>query len=373
MTRRRSAGEGSIFFWEKKGLWVGRITLPDGKKRTKYNKKQQVVKDWLLTERNKLKQGIFISDEKMTLETFLRRYLEDYGKRSLRLTTYESYTFIIERHIIPELGSVKLKDLRPDQINHLLSKEIETGRSNRFAAYVLAILKASLNLAVKWELLSKNPALMVSPPRVKFEVPETWSAQELQKFLSHIKDDRWAGIYYLSCTGMRKGEILGVPLNALHLDKGYLVVLQTLYFTQKQGIILQEPKTKKSRRMIVLPDFVKVALKIHLAKRKNLSQSPRWKESGLVFTTDIGTSINPHNLLKHFKAKTAEAGLPRIKFHSLRHSVASILLENNTHPKLVAELLGHSSVNLTLNQYSHVINPMNTVVADTLNRVVDLE
>lgn len=371
MARRRSAGEGSIFFWKEKELWVGRITLPDGKKRTKYNKKQSVVKDWLLIERNKIKQGIFIADDKMTVGTFLGRYLEEYAKRSLRLTTYESYKFIVERHIIPELGLVKLKDLRPDQINHLLSKEIESGRSNRFAQYVLAILKAALNLAVKWELLSRNPALMVSPPKIELKVPETWSANQLQTFLNHIKDDRWAGIYYLACTGMRKGEILGVPVNALHLDKGYLVVVQTLYFTTSQGIILQEPKTKKSRRMIVLPEFVKEALKIHLAKRQMLSQSPRWKESGLVFTTDIGTHINPQNMLKHFKAKTIEAGLPKIKFHSLRHSVASILLENNTHPKLVSELLGHSNVNLTLNQYSHIINPMNTVVADTLDKAVN--
>jgi integrase len=112
------------------------------------------------------------------------------------------------------------------------------------------------------------------------------------------------------------------------------------------------------------------ALKIHLAKRQVLSQSPHWKESGLVFT-DIGTPINPYNMLKHFKAKTAEAGLPRIKFHCLRHSVASILLENNTHPKLVSELPGHSNVNLTLNQCCHIINPMNTVVADTLDKAVN--
>jgi hypothetical protein len=149
MARRRSAGEGSIFFWKEKELWVGRITLPDGKKRTKYNKKQSVVKDWLLIERNKIKQGIFIADDKMTVGTFLGRYLEEYAKRSLRLTTYESYKFIVERHIIPELGLVKLKDLRPDQINHLLSKEIQ-GEQSGFAQYVLAILKAALNLAVKW-------------------------------------------------------------------------------------------------------------------------------------------------------------------------------------------------------------------------------
>ena len=370
MARRRSAGEGSVFWWEKKELWVARITLPDGKKRTKYNKKQSVVKDWLLAERNKLKQGIFIADDKITLETFLQRYLADYAKRSLRVTTYESYKFLIERHMIPELGMVKLKDLRPDQISHLLTKLMESGRTPRFAEYVLAVLKAALNLAVKWELIAKNPALLVSPPKVKFTIPLTWNANQLQTFLNCVKNDRWAGIYYLACTGMRKGEILGLPLKALDLDKGYLMVVQTLYFTRGQGIILQEPKTDKSRRMIVLPDFVKEALKIHLAKREALSIGPHWKDSGLVLTTDIGTAINPNNMLKHFKAKTAEAGLPRIKFHNLRHTTASLLLERNVHPKIVAELLGHSSVNLTLNQYSHIINPMNTVAADTLDTVM---
>ena len=148
------------------------------------------------------------------------------------------------------------------------------------------------------------------------------------------------------------------------------MVTQNLVFIPRAGLVLQEPKTEKSRRMIILPEFVKEALRIHLVKREALSNRSNWKESGLVFTTGIGTAINPQNMLKHFRAKLAEAGLPRIRFHSLRHSVASILLENNTHPKLVAELLGHSNVNLTLNQYSQLINPMNTVVADTLNKAV---
>jgi integrase len=363
---RRSAGEGTLFFWEEKGLWVGRITLPDGKKRTKTSKKQQAVKDWLLAERNKVKQGIFVSDDKLTLGSFLNRYLEEHAKKSLRTSTLESYRFVIEKHIIPELGAVRLVALTPIQINHLISK-VASRRTERFAEYVLAILKASLNVALKWELIGKNPALLVTPPKVEFRVPTTWSAGELQTFLSHIKDDRWAGIYYLACTGMRKGEILGLPLSALHLDKGYLMVVQTLYFIQGKGIVLQQPKTKKSRRLIVLPDFVREALDIHLAKRQVLAQSPKWKESGLVFTTDIGTAINPHNMLKHFKANLTAVGLPNIKFHSLRHSVASILLERNVHVKLVSELLGHSNTSLTLNTYSHVINPLNTIASDTMN------
>jgi integrase len=369
MARKRSSGEGSLHYWEEKDYWVGRLLMPDGKRKAKYNKSQKVVKDWLVNERKKLMDGIFTPDDKITLSSFLGRYLEDYCKRSLRVTTYESYKAVIENHIIPELGSVRLSQLRADQINHLLSK-VEKGRSARFTEYVYAILKAALNMAVKWGLLTKNPALMVSPPKVKFKVPDTWSAGQLQKFLEHVKDDRWAGIYYLACTGMRKGEILGLPLKALDLDKGYLMVIQTVQFVQGQGLLILEPKTEKSRRMIVLPDFVKEALRTHLVKRQSLSQGPHWKESGLVFTTDIGTAINPHNLLHHFKANLAEADLPNIKFHSLRHSVASILLQQNTHPKLVAELLGHSSINLTLNTYSHITNPMNRVIADTLDKAV---
>ena len=131
-----------------------------------------------------------------------------------------------------------------------------------------------------------------------------------------------------------------------------------------------DPKTDKSRRMIVLPDFVLEAIKIHLNKRKVLSQSPHWKDCGLVFTTDLGTPISPRNLLRHFKTKLKEAGLPEIRFHDMRHTTASLLLERNVHPKIVSELLGHSSINLTLSTYSHIINPMNKVASDTMDDIV---
>jgi integrase len=247
---------------------------------------------------------------------------------------------------------------------------LRRGRSERHAEYIHAILKASLNVAVKWELLQKNPALMVSPPKVKFKLPIIWSGEEFQKFLQFIQGDRWSGIYHLAALGMRKGEILGLPVSALDLDGGYLMVVQNLQYVKGEGAVLLEPKTEKSRRRILLPDFVKEALRIHLVKRSELSGMPSWKESGLVFTTDIGTPINPQNLLKHFKKKTREAALPKIKFHSMRHSCASYLLSQNVHPKIVQELLGHSTVNLTLNTYSHIINPLNSVASDALSKMV---
>jgi len=368
---KRSSGEGSLHFWEERGYWVGRLVMPDGKRKSKYNKSQKVVKDWLLAERGKLKQGIFVSDDKLTLEAFLRRYLEDHVKTSLRITTYESYRGVVEGHIIPAIGSVKLSQLRADQINYLLSKVRSSGVSDRYVEYVYAILKAALNLAVTWELLTKNPITLVAHPKVAFSVPEIWSPQQLQKFLDQVKNDRWEAIYYMACLGMRKGEILGTPLRALNVDKGYLMVIQNLQFVPGQGLLLLEPKTQKSRRLIRLPDFVCGALKKHITKRALLAQSPDWKESGLVFTTDIGTAINPQNMLKHFKANLRAASLPNIRFQDLRHSVVSFLLvEKNLNPKLVAELVGHSTTKLTMDRYAHLINPLSRLVADTLGDIV---
>jgi integrase len=369
--KRRAKGEGSVYFWDAKELWVGQITLPDGKRRTKYGHTQKEVKDWLLAERGKISQGTYIPDEKITVAGFLRQYLEDHGKRTLRATTLTSYTDIIERHIIPEIGKLRLTQLRADHLNHLYSKKLSSNLSDRTVEYIHGVLRRALNRAVKWGLIAKNPTDMASPPSVKFKTPSTWTGEQVKQFLEQIRDDRWAGIYYLACgVGMRKGEILGLPLSALDLEKGYLKVTQSLQYIPSRGLNLLDPKTDKSRRMIVLPSFVVEALKAHLARRERLSQGPHWKESGLVFTTDIGTPISPRNLLRHFKTKLTEAGLPEIRFHDLRHTTASLLLEKNVHPKIVSELLGHSSITLTLNTYSHIINPMGRVAADAMDEAV---
>jgi integrase len=148
------------------------------------------------------------------------------------------------------------------------------------------------------------------------------------------------------------------------------MVVQNLQYIPGGGLLLLEPKTENSKRRIKLPIFVKDALKKHLVRRQVLSQSPEWKESGLLFTTNIGTPISPRNMVRHFKTKLSLLGLPEIRFQDLRHTVASILFEKGTHPKLVQELLGHSSIKVTLDRYSHLINPLNSVVADSLDDAI---
>lgn len=154
----------------------------------------------------------------------------------------------------------------------------------------------------------KNPTDMASPPSVKFKVPSTWTSNELRSFLDSLKTDRWAAIHYLACTGMRKGEILGLPLKALDIEIGFLRVVQTLQFVPGKGLLILDPKTERSRRLIRLPKFVREALKDHLTRRAVLAQNPEWKESGLVFTINIGTPITPRNMLRHFKNKLSAVG-----------------------------------------------------------------
>lgn len=136
MARRRSRGEGSVFFLDKKGLWASKLPLPDGKSRWHYGKTQKEVKDWLLKERGNLAEGSYVADDKVTVEAFLRRYLEDYGKRSLRATTYSGYLGVIERSIIPEIGHLRLTQLRAEHLNHLYGKKLSAGLSNRSVEYI---------------------------------------------------------------------------------------------------------------------------------------------------------------------------------------------------------------------------------------------
>jgi integrase len=356
MAKRRAKGEGSIFYSESHKSWVAEIYI-DGKKKRKYSKRQSVVREWLLTQRNAVKTGVFIADEKVSVSKFLRRYLEDIAAPTLKPKTIDSYTYLIEKHIIPHLGDLRLIQVRPDHLQTFYNLKLSEGLSKRTVQYCHAVLRRAFNQAVNWELLIRNPTDAVSPPQPQKQAPVTLSVDQIKKFLESVKDHSYYHIYLLAVgCGLREGEILALEGRDIRLPEGAISVRQTLIMIGGK-LELGVPKSEKSRRVVMMPDFV-----IEELKKIDIPE-------GLIFTTRTGRPISPRNLLRHFHASLAKAGIPRVKFHSLRHSFATIHLLSGTNPKVVQEALGHSTISLTLDTYSHVIPTLQKEAAKKLDGI----
>ncbi len=356
MPKRRSSGEGSIFFNEPENCWVAEIVLPDGRKKRKRSKRQQIVKDWLLEQRNAVRNGILIVDDQITVEQFFNRFLSDVVDRTLKPKSIDSYRYLTSKHILPSLGNLKLKDVRPSHLQTLYSTKLDEGLSKRTVQYIHAVLRRAFNQAVKWELLVKNPTSSVTPPAPIKKAPETLSVDQIKVFLKAVEGHRFYPIYLIAIgCGLREGEILGLEARDIDIEKGIISVRQTVVYIRGK-LSLGEPKTAKAQRSVAMPSFVAEGLKALPVE-------------GLIFKTSNGTPISPRNLLHHFHDSLAKAGLPRVKFHSLRHSYASIQLLSGTNPKIVQEALGHSSIQLTLDTYSHLIPTLQKEAAQKMDIV----
>jgi integrase len=360
--RRRGSGEGTIFYIKERDLWVGRMTLPDGGRRTKSSKVKQVVKDWLLENRNQLRQGILPADDTVTVAEFLNNYMENIGKQMLRPTTQKMYNSYIRVHINPVIGRVKLKDLRPDHLQTLYRQKLTEGLSKRTVQIIHGIIRRVLNQAVSWQLIPRNVSLLVRAPRPEKVAAAFYTKQQLNILLNAVKGQKYELIYLLLVFGgFREGEVLGIHASDCDMENR-LINVRHQVVTVKGGMIISEPKTKSSRRAVTLPAIAFNALKAHL---EQLQGKP-----GLIFTTSTGRPISPRNFIRHFKKTIKEAGLPDLTVHGIRHSHASLLLSAGEHPKLVQERLGHSSITLTLDTYSHVIPSMGQQVADKLDKIM---
>jgi integrase len=361
MAKRRADGEGSLFWSETEQTWIGEIILPNGKKKRKRNKKQQVVKAWLLDQRKAVSENRILPNENLTLGTFLDRFITDVASLTLRPSTLRSYDYLIRDHIKPELGHIRLVALRPDDLQSLYRKKLDEGLSRRTVQYIHAVVRRALNQAVKWELIYRNPTDAVTPPRPKKEAPKTLSAEEAKPFFAVVRDHPYFPLYLIATLmGLRKSEILGLRWQDISFEQGTLSINHIV--SEIQGQIYEgAPKTESSRRTVVMPEVVREALLKHRALTSG--------KQGLVFTTSTGNPISQRNLTRHFHASLKKAGLPRIRFHDLRHTAATLLLQENVHPKIVQSMLGHASITQTLDTYSHVIPSVGKKAADKMDEL----
>ncbi|HZU68802.1 MAG TPA: site-specific integrase [Ktedonobacteraceae bacterium] len=374
---KRGNGAGSVYRRKSDGKWVGSITLENSKRKVFYGKTQKEVQDKVNEALYQQQKGTLVTAPNEPLEDYLRRWLEDVCMPpNLRVSTYVKYKKTIETYIIPALGKVPLQKLEPLHVKRLCNNQQKRGLSPKMVGEIHGLLHKALDDAVKWGLLARNVCDLVDRPRVeKKEIPVLDKNQALA-LLESVKQHR-LGVLLLVVltTGMRRGELLALRWADVNLEKGALFVNKTVDYIPHYGYVENGPKSKSGRRTIKIAAFVVEILKAHREKQQVLKAKAglRWVEKDLVFCGLTGDYFNPNYLLRLFKEVLVEAGLPHMRFHDLRHSAATILLAMGIHPKVVQELLGHSSFLITMNLYGHVFPSMLDEVVEKWNREFNAE
>ncbi len=369
--QKRGNGEGSVR-QRPDGTWEARLTLPDGARRSFYAKTRAEAARKLASAQGTVQQGLPLPAGRMTVGAFLTDWLTNTVKPSVRPRTYQSYDAVVRLHLVPTLGTLPLQSLSPQRIQALLNSKTADGFSPRSVAYIRAVLRIALNQALAWNLIARNPAPLVKPPKAKKHTMTVFTPEHARQFLDAVRGDRLEALYTVALAlGLRRGEALGLQWRDIDIDAGTLTIAHQL---QRVGgtLTLTEPKSYESRRTLILPAVALDALRQHRIRQleEQLALGGAWRGSGFVFTSTIGTPLDERNVSRMFKRLLTSAGLPDMRFHDLRHSAASLLLAQGVSAKMVQELLGHSNISLTLGTYSHVIPQLARDTADRMNAVL---
>jgi integrase len=366
--KKRGQNEGSIYFHNKSKSWCAQISL-EGKRISKYFKIKTEARAWIKETLDQIDNGLTFKGANSTVKQFLSEWIIAVTP-NLAPTSARDYASYINRHINPYLGKIKLSELRPDHVQTFYNRLSQKGCTQSTIRIVHAVLHKSLNQAVRWGLIGRNPASLVEKPKPKKKEMKTWNNLQVMSFLSVIQDPKYQALFYLAVTtGMRQGELLGLMWEDLDWITGYIQVKRQLQRITGYGKVLRKPKTASGQRMIVLGQTALDMLKENKEnqfKLKNFA-GEKWEENDFIFTSNKGTGIEPRRMYLMFKKYSAKANLPSIRLHDLRHTAATLMLQENVHPKIVQERLGHSDITLTLNTYSHVTPVMQSDVAEKLD------
>jgi integrase len=371
-TTNRGHNEGSIYQRASDGLWVAALTLPNGKRRAYYGKTRSEARDKLKEAQRELDNGIDLDASRQTVGQFLDRWLSDVAKPGVRPSTYESYRLHVERHLKPALGHLALRKLTPQHVQALMNEKVKAGLAPRTVHLMRATLRRALGYAVKWSLVTRNVATLVEPPRAVRKPVQPLNAEQVRRFLDATRDDRFGPLFHVAiASGLRQGELLGLQWEDVDFAAGTVTVRRALQRIDKRPVFV-EPKSDRSRRTVNLPASAVAALKIQKDRQAFARQAAgeHWQEQDLVFASTIGTPLDAPNVTHRLQALLKDAGLPRQRFHDLRHCCASLMLANGEHPRVVMETLGHSQISLTMNTYSHVMPAMQRDAADRLDALL---
>jgi len=373
---KRANGEGSIFR-RADGSWAGALSYVDDtgerRRRTVYGRTQGAVREKLREARQRVDDGQPVKDAATTLAAWLTDWTGKALEASdVKRATKDLYAFIARKHLAPALGHLTLAQLRPSDVEAMIVAKRAAGLSASTVRTIYTVLRAALTVAVRDGLVRRNVAMAVRRPTAERTEARYLTAEQAQRLLEAVRGDRLEPLFrVLLATGVRRGEALALHWADADLTGATLRVRWTLSRTS-EGLRLGEPKTDSSRRVVPLPRTTVETLRAHRSGQaaERLAAGPSWQDHGLVFSTEIGTPLEPRNVLRRFDLLAGRAGLDGVSLHTLRHSAASFLLAAGTHTKVVQMHLGHSSYAITADIYSHVAPAQAREAADRLDEAI---
>jgi len=326
-------------------------------------------------------QGIYIKQPRqLTVAIWLLKWLESYVASNLAPKTMESYKDELNNYIIPRLGEVRLSELRPHHIQDYIAWALSEGRrlhtgglAHRTVQYHFRILSKALDDAIRMGLIAVNSCKGIKAPKPpRTDIPAI-GPDDLTKLLKAIQHSSYYLYYHtLLLTGLRRSELLALRWKDMDLELACIYVSHSLYKLDDGTIIIKEPKTSHSRRPVDLPLSLVILLRQHRIDREvqRLMLDKNLTEDDFVFSHTDGSPLNPSTVTHTFAKVAARAGMPHLRLHDLRHIHATMLLKAGTHPRIVQERLGHSSIATTLDIYSHTVPSMQKAAAERLDTLL---
>ncbi|MDA2636946.1 site-specific integrase [Bacillus cereus] len=321
-----------------------------------------------------IEKGIYFDDKQVTVLDVWEK-LKPLRKAELKITSYEKDMSLVRLYILPPFSYKKIKSIKPVMIQSYYAELKEKGLSNGTISNIHRCLRCIFKHAVEWEIIHDNIMNKVKKPREEQGEMKTWSIEECNRFLQYLKEKnkKYYMFFLLAIyTGMRRGELLALTWKDIDFDNKRILVNKSLVKTEK-GLFKAATKTKSSNRSISISSFVIGKLQSYYSYKKK--EFFRWgihlNEEAFIFT---GNTIHsplhidaPHRFLNdHYK----RAGVPRIRIHDLRHTHATLMLQAGEHPKIVQDRLGHSSIQMTLDKYSHITQNMQQQAAENFESII---
>jgi len=333
----------------------------------------------LLTQ---LDTGSFMKPGKTTLSEFLERWLKDYVRPNLAPRTSEGYESIARQHLIPQLGNIILTQLKPSHLQRYYSETLLKGRcdgkgvalSPQTVRHHHTALHKALETAVEWGLLSRNVADAVRPPHVERPDMHIWGENDITQFLEVAKSTSYYALFYAALfTGMRRSELLALRWQDIDFIFGQVYVSRSLHQLKDRSFVFRSPKTAKGRRTVALPPSAVLVLNEYHKKQeleRALLGMPLTDEA-LVFSSLEGNPLPPNSITRAWTSLASRAGLKAIRLHDARHTHASLMLKQGIHPKIVQERLGHATIAVTLDTYSHVVPGLQEAAAERFDELIN--